>query len=88
MTEFLDQLSGSGAANGLSALAFLLIWIIRNKCKHSKCVGHSLCCDIEINDESTTDLERGEGRAEISHEVEKEVYTLHTPDNSSIHKEH
>ena len=88
MTEFLDQLSGSGAANGLSALAFLLIWIIRNKCKHSKCIGHSLCCSIEINDESTADLERGEGRAEISHEVEKEVYTLHTPDSKGVSKKH
>ena len=87
MTEFLDQLSGSGAANGLTGLMFLLIWIIRNKCKHSKCIGHSFCCSIEINDDEE-DLERGEGREDIPREAEKELYTLHSPDDKGLHKKH
>jgi hypothetical protein len=88
MTEFIDQLSGSASANGLTALVFLLIWIIRNKCKHSKCTGHSICCDIEIsedtiNDESSEDPERGEC---IPPKTEEDVYTLHTPKHSSLPK--
>jgi hypothetical protein len=84
MTEFIDQLSGSGAANALTALMFLVVWIIRNKCKHSRCTGHSGCCDIEINDESTEDIERGEC---IPEDAEKNVYTLHSPKHSGISKE-
>ena len=83
MTDFLDQLSGSGAANALTAFVFLLGWILRNKCKHSKCSGHSLCCDIEINDDES-DIEGGE----FPRKVEEDLLFLHTPDHSSVSQEH
>ena len=63
--EFVKQFSGSGAANLASVVLFLVVWVIRNKCKHSRCKGHSICCDCEIkdsNDEEGTegdDIERG-----------------------------
>ena len=49
--EFWKQATGSGAANAATGILFFLLWVVRNKCKRSKCVGHSLCCDIEINDD-------------------------------------
>ena len=53
--EFVKQLTGSGAANLATAVVFFLIWVVKNKCKHSRCKGHSFCCDVEINDESCTE---------------------------------
>ena len=52
--EFVKQLTGSGAANLATAVVFFLLWVVKNKCKHSRCKGHSFCCDVEINDESST----------------------------------
>ena len=55
--EFVKQMTGSGAANLATAVVFFLIWVVKNKCKHSRCKGHSFCCDVEINDESSTEGE-------------------------------
>ena len=63
--EFVKQLTGSGAANLATAVVFFLVWVVKNKCKHSRCKGHSFCCDVEINDESSTEGEQGRGQIEI-----------------------
>ena len=56
-TEFVQQLAGSGAANLLSAVVIFGLWFLRKKCRHSKCATHTQCCDIEINDDDSTDNE-------------------------------
>jgi len=90
--EFMNQMTGSMGANALTGAFLLIMWFLRNKCKHSKCSSHTKCCDLEINDESEIDLERGEGRREergdIPQEAEKEMWFLHTPERSSLHKKH
>ena len=90
--DFMNQMTGSMGANGLTATLLLIMWFLRNKCKHSKCSSHTSCCDIEINDESEIDLERGEGgheaRRDVHEEAEKELYFLHTPDHQSIRKKY
>ena len=63
--EFVKQLTGSGAANLATAVVFFLIWVVKNKCKHSRCKGHSFCCDVEINDESSTEGEQQGERENI-----------------------
>ena len=35
--EFLKQLKGSGAANALTFIFFIVLYFIRNKMKHSSC---------------------------------------------------
>ena len=60
--DYYSNILGSGAANVASALVFLLIWVVRNKCKHFKCNSHTSCCDIEIKDD---DAEQPEERHEI-----------------------
>ena len=72
--EFWKQATGSGAANAATGILFFLLWVVRNKCKRSKCVGHSLCCDIEINDDESKpeeDLEDDTDDA-LNEELEKE----------------
>ena len=61
--EFMKQLKGTGAANALTFGLMLVFWILRNKCKHSRCKWNSLCCTVEVNDddsEEERDLERGQ----------------------------
>ena len=72
--EFWKQATGSGAANIATMMVFFLFWVIRNKCKHSKCVGHSLCCDIEINDDESKSEEDPEDDAEG--DIENQVKRL------------
>ena len=80
--EFWKQATGSGAANIATALLFFLLWVVRNKCKHSKCVGHSLCCDIEINDDeskSEEDLERQTEKLDrLREKIEVQMQKLHS----------
>ena len=67
--EFVKQLTGSGAANLATAVVFFLIWVVKNKCKHSRCKGHSFCCDLEINDESSTEGEHQRERRDQNIEI-------------------
>ena len=73
--EFLKQLSGSGAANFATAVLFFLIYIVRNKCRHSRCKGNSICCQFEFKDDETRDeeedIERGTVRKKIKIQVQK-----------------
>ena len=75
--EFVKQLTGSGAANLATAVVFFLIWVVKNKCKHSRCKGHSFCCDVEINDESSTEGERGQIEICVRKEAPHQMQELH-----------
>ena len=61
-SEFMTQLGGSGAANILTALLFFLLWVCKNKFKHSECSGNSFCCTFKVKDDES-----------VSHEAEGEV---------------
>ena len=64
--EFMKQLSGSGVANLLTAALFALIWIIKNKFKHSECQGSSFCCTCKVKDDEDSDEgERVPGQAQV-----------------------
>ena len=72
--EFMKQLKSSGAANALTLCIMILFWVVRNKCKHSRC--STICCTVEVNDESAeeeTDLERNEDRRRIYEKTEKQI---------------
>ena len=89
--DYYSNLVGSGAANMASALVFLLIWFIRTKCKHCKCNSHTICCDIEINDDEEQPEERGEvqskhGTFRFSGKVEESLQKLFGSFNKSIHQ--
>ena len=70
--EFWKQASGSGAANIATTLVFFLFWVVRNKCKHSKCVGRSLCCQLEINDDESEPKD-----VEFREEIKIQMQELH-----------
>ena len=53
--------------NLVTAVVFVVIWVVRNKCKHSKCKGHSFCCDCEIKDDD--DESRGQRDVEEGRKI-------------------
>ena len=58
---FLSNLKGSAAANILTAVFFLIFWVLKNKCRHSKCKSHTRFCDCSVKeDDEGFDLERGQ----------------------------
>ena len=77
--EFMKQLKGSGAANALTIGLMFLFWVLRNKCKHFRCTGHSICCTVEVNDDDSKeeiDLERGEGGGQFSPKTQEKMFEL------------
>ena len=71
---FLSNLKGGTAANMLTASFFLLFWVLKNKCKHSKCSSHTRFCDCSVKeDDEEIDLERGQREIEISPKIKSEV---------------
>ena len=87
--EFMKQLKGSGAANALTIGLMFLFWVLRNKCKHSRCTWHSLCWTLDVNDESEeeTDLERDECR-EFSRETQEKMFKLFKSKYPSVFSKH
>ena len=91
--EFWKQATGSGAANAATGILFFLLWVVRNKCKRSKCVGHSLCCDIEINDDESKseeepeeDLDRQtEKLNKLREEIKIQMQKLHSRLDKGVH---
>ena len=43
------------ASNIITVVAFVVLYIIHEKCRTSKCASHAFCCTVEINDESRTE---------------------------------
>ena len=65
--EFMKQLSGSGVANLLTIFALLVVWIVKNKCKHSQCESDTSCCKCKVKEDSDDS---------IREEVEGEMRTV------------
>ena len=90
--EFLKQLKGSGAANALTFVFFIVLYFIRNKMKHSSCKGFSLCCSCEIKeDEEESDLEWGERREDgfqegryVSEQIKEKLFELYSRFHKSL----
>ena len=78
--EFINQLSGSGAANALTVVLLLIVWFVRNKCKHSRCRGHSFCCDFSFKED-----DEGENRTEpVRKEIKIQVQKLQRGQHQSL----
>lgn len=58
---FLTNVQGSAAANLMTGIFFLIIWVLKNKCKHSKCKSHTGCftCSVKEDDDESC-LEKGQ----------------------------
>lgn len=93
--EFMNQLKGSGAANALTFLFFVVFFFIRKKLKHSSCEGGSICCRFKIKDgEEESDLERGESRFEerfegryVPSQIKEKLWKLYTSFHSGVLQE-
>ena len=70
--EFMKQLGGSGAANLLTVGLFFIIWIVKNKFKHSECEGNSICCRCKVNDDDESSEGRPQGRR-VREEAKEEM---------------
>ena len=54
---FLANVKGSAAANFITGMFVLIVWILKNKCKHSTCSSHNCCFDCEVKEDN--DIEEG-----------------------------
>ena len=57
----MKQLSGSGVANLLTIFALLVVWIVKNKCKHSQCESDTSCCKCKVKEDDDSIREEAEG---------------------------
>ena len=71
-SQFLDNFKGSAVANVVSAAGFLIIYIIREKCKHSKCECDLRCFRCKCKDDDSSRDEGSEERGEGSEKRGKE----------------
>ena len=79
--EFVNQLTGSSAANALTVFLLLIVWFVKNKCKHSRCRGHSICCDFSFKED-----DEGETRPEpVRKEVKIQMQKLQRSKHQSLH---
>jgi len=96
-SQFLDNFKGSTVANVVSAGVFLIFYIVREKCKHSKCEGNSFCCRFKCKDDedgdegSPTRSEQGEDGQKnfrFPRKAEKKMHKLHVRIDKGVHEEH
>ena len=90
---FLSNLKGSTAANIITGIFVTILYILKNKCKHSQCKVHNRCftCSIKEDDEEE-DLERGQRwrrkRRQSSSETEESVREVFEGKCNGIHEKH
>jgi len=77
MSDFGTNVSGNLVSFVIAGVFGLLWYLVKNKCKHSKCGVNSGCCQLEIDDIET---QRGELSIEIK---EKGVQTEQKMEESS-----
>ena len=58
--QFLTNVKGSATANFITGIFFVIIWILKNKCRHSKCKSHTKCFECSVKEDDDIDLERGQ----------------------------
>ena len=81
--EMFNQFVGSGGANAMFLIGFLVYRVLSTKCsksKHSKC--HTCCLDMEWDD-NTDDIENN--RVNHDRTVEKSVTEVHTSNIEGLH---
>ena len=93
-SQFLDNFKGSTVANVVSAGVFLIFYIVREKCKHSKCEGNSFCCRFKCKDDEDRDEggseqgEDGQKNFRFPRKAGKKMHKLHVRIDKSVHEEH
>ena len=90
---FLSNLKGSTAANIITGIFVTILYILKNKCKHSQCKVNNRCftCSIKEDDEEE-DLERGQRwrrqRAENYSEAEESMPKMHKSKHDGVLSKH
>ena len=65
---FMSNLKGSALANFVTGVLFIVFWIIKNKCKHSRCTWHTRYCDCSIKEDDDREEGQRKGRREVRRE--------------------
>ena len=80
---FMSNLKGSAAANFITGAFLIILWVLKNKCKHSTCKSHTYC--FECTSKEDDDLERGEKRRRPERQ---ETFKIHRKAKISVQKMH
>lgn len=51
--EFSQSMKGSLASNVITCIILLVVFVVRQKLKHSKCHSNCLCCEMDVSDTET-----------------------------------
>ena len=58
MESQLPNFTSNIGANLVTALLFVAVWFLKNKCKHSRCDTNSACCSCHFDDyEDTAEID-------------------------------
>ena len=94
---FMSNLKGSAAANIVTGMFVLCLWILKNKCKHSQCKMNNRCFQCSIKeDDSECDLERGQRESEKNerqtrkdiNKIEKRLQKMYESINDGLFQKH
>ena len=57
-TQLGGNFTSNVGANLVTGLLFVVVWFLKNKCRHSRCDTNSACCSCHFDDyEDNTDTE-------------------------------
>ena len=84
-SQFLQQMSGSSAANLIFVIAFAVYRIFSTKCKHSKCKSRTKLCECETQEDSiSTDKEHDE-IVQVRREFEEKMQNVFSSLNRRLY---
>ena len=86
-TAFMSNLKGSAAANILTGSFIMIFWILKNKCKHSKCEMNNSCfqCSVKEDDD---DIETGREEENLPGETKIRLRRMLTRKHQSVYAKH
>ena len=58
--EFLNNIKGGVLANIATGIMFIILWVLKNKCKHSKCKVQNRCFTCSIKEDDSVSHEGGQ----------------------------
>ena len=85
---FMSNLKGSAAANIVTGVFILCLWILKNKCKHSQCKMNNCCFTCSIKEDDEECPEKGRMGDETLEEIEVRVHKMYQAKYDGILQEH
>ena len=84
-SQFLQQMSGSSAANLIFVIAFAVYRIFSTKCKHSKCKSRTKLCECETQEDSVSNDKEHDEIVQVRREFEEKMQNVFSSLNRRLY---